>query len=225
MSRLEANKSSLFLLPMVDLNVDKICGYNNCFINTYFDDNYNIYLLFHLKNLDSFVITEIENNKNFIGSYRDNYIGTFKMQIPDIMKNDFNLFLRGHYSKFSKSFKNILNKNYSINSTIRRIINPSDDDIFNLRKALNLGNDVEISEIYDIVNYNLEKYDNMYILLKPENEQYSDLAIGFYDSAGRTTIITTIGSNIKNKEEYANNLINLLNNNKDVLNTQKFINE
>lgn len=101
-TKIVINKSLLFILPLLKLKNN----YN--IINTYLGDveedlfNNKLYILCSIEN------DLIELNNSFIKKYTTNDGTMYVMSIPDSIKNDYDWFLKGKYSKFSKESKDYL---------------------------------------------------------------------------------------------------------------------
>lgn len=100
----QLNKSAYFILPLLELNVNR----DKNFINTYLlsknhDFDFNT-LYLELYN----PIDKLERNSNYIGKFdtTDNNV-MYIFKIPDFYLSEYELFLSGQYSKFSDKAKMI----------------------------------------------------------------------------------------------------------------------
>jgi hypothetical protein len=111
--------STLFLLPSIGLQRKDILKYG--FIDAYIDDIHHephyeesIYLLFRPKDmlpLQVFIDQEYKRTKQLIEDY--DYAGGYVVavyEIPEEFKPEYNLFLKGKYSRFRKRYTDLFPK-------------------------------------------------------------------------------------------------------------------
>lgn len=111
--------TSIFMVPTLKINREELK--DNGFLNAYIKDGgkdvqykNSIYLLFNPKNLDKFKVfldSEYERTKSIIDDY--DYSGGFVVIVYELdqkFKKDFDLVMKGAYSKTSKKFQELFPK-------------------------------------------------------------------------------------------------------------------
>lgn len=144
------NKSSVFLLPMLGINLDYFKDFYNVYYKNIYDkekDVKRIYVVYKNQDLLDTMTTNIIKNVNYLDSYSIDNFTIFRYKILEIYLNDFNLFCNGSYSSFSNSYKKLILDSYSINKQeLIKILNSINTD----RKALADKFDVNIENIKEI---------------------------------------------------------------------------
>tara|TARA_R100001594_G_C4044207_1_gene263800 strand:+ start:316 stop:1053 length:738 start_codon:yes stop_codon:yes gene_type:complete len=155
-------KSSLFLLPMFG-GTRNLFMWNQLFMNCFLYEDDCIQLLYRLSKDPLFVKFEktLSKFKSFITKekFDDNFI-LFTFKVPDRQKRNYNRFMRGEYSKFSKLYKMTLLEfhSFDVDDLIGQVIFQSDSR----RKALEekLGCELpEDSELLSIVEKDKEIFN------------------------------------------------------------------
>lgn len=117
------SKSTVFLLPTIDIYLNKRPELLKYFVNAYLKDNeYSedfyrpLFLLFKVDDFKDLkwvnTQTFLRNNSNYILEYdvgvKDGeYLVMFVYQVPETFKDDYYLFKHGAYSKLSKRLKDL----------------------------------------------------------------------------------------------------------------------
>lgn len=104
------NLSRIFILPMVGINYKQI---PSNFINCYILEDYKCVLVFDkLMDYDEiyyhFMHRVMDNNPNFREYIDLEEEAIFIFNIQDRYRNDFDLFVKGAYSRFSEDYKKVL---------------------------------------------------------------------------------------------------------------------
>lgn len=156
------NRSMLLLLPMFGKTMVMLKG----IINTYlcykeFNPNKSIFVYYkqHDSYRESFVY--IYNHANIVSRTKlSEEEWLFELSIPEKWIKDYELFLEGKYSEFSKEYKELLTVNLS--STPKKhgiiIINPSDSHKQKLKAYLET--EEEVKEIFSVPNMDFETFYN-----------------------------------------------------------------
>ena len=165
----DKNKSSLFILPMLEGNRHYYM-YNTLLMNVFIGDKTNsncIILLYRFSNDPLFLRLEqnIRNSRLFKASYTPdpNYI-LFMMDVPEYHQEDFNKFKEGKYSEMNDLYKlRILNfHEMDIDGTIGQIMFKSKERKAYLEEKLQvkLNNNAELLSIMQPKNelLNLKYY-------------------------------------------------------------------
>lgn len=180
---LEWTKSTLFLLPMLNIELNKrkdiLSFFENCFIgDKEFDHDYThpIFVLLKTKDFkDYYYITTcnlFRNNKNYLMEYdvgvcEDYNLVMFVLDTPDEFKNDYYLFLQGKYSKLSEKLKNYYTQIITTKdgkSSVKNMAHMSslktDDLKLFMQQRIGLSEEVinELPELWDVPNVKREIY-------------------------------------------------------------------
>lgn len=107
------NLSRAFILPMVGINYKQLpSNFINCYVRIENDVQYCILIFDKLIDYDEifyhFMNNVNNNNKHLLetNDYEEEVVFIFR--IPELLKDDFNLFMQGKYSKFSEEYKKII---------------------------------------------------------------------------------------------------------------------
>lgn len=159
------NDSTIFLLSMLGSEKEYVDKHINTLVNVYYhseeDLDYSnsyknrIYIVF---NINEELMKDIENiskNKYYITySILDSLI-IFTFKVRDIYINDYLLFKKGKFSKFSEGYKiKLLNSYPNKKDYIRKIIYPSQQDKNQL--LIELDTKIKIDETRSIPDTNKE---------------------------------------------------------------------
>jgi len=116
--------SSIFFVPTLKINRDKLTALDNNFINGYIKDlqreeqyKDSIYLLFKPKNLDKFkdfVDSEYTRTEFIIDDYNYGDFVVLVYNLNPLYMDDFRTIMKGQYSKTSKSFQKLFPEEISI---------------------------------------------------------------------------------------------------------------
>lgn len=154
------NKSTIFLLPLLDFNRDFINKNMQSLVNIYYhceeDIDYNnnykdrVYCVFKKENFDHKKAVNMYNTPQFIGSIeKDKYL-IFIFKVPEIFLQDYLLFKKGMFSKMSNFYKARVIAEYVPPDVeyLKAILYPTDDDKHQL--SLFLGAKEKIKEVYSV---------------------------------------------------------------------------
>lgn len=171
------NKSTIFLYPLLNVNKSFISKNMMSLVNIYYhceedleyDNNYKdrIYCVFKKEGFDPVKAANIYNTEQFIGLIeRDEYL-IFVFKVPEEHIQDYELFKKGMFSKFSPSYKAKIIVEYPLDiEYLKSILYPSDKDIEQLSLFLNTKE--SIKEVYSAPNSDDEifKLSNFYKIKK-----------------------------------------------------------
>lgn len=102
----------MFVLPMCSINYK---SFPNNFINCYINDSDEIIAVFNIPEIPELFkefLSYIEDNKNYTKYEEDIDEISLYFTIPNECKENYNLFLKGKYSKFTESYKQLLCEYY-----------------------------------------------------------------------------------------------------------------
>ena len=123
-------KTSNFILPLIGNSIDFYNPYLvDCFLKeeNAEPEQYVIQAVFTWKSKPGYeqFLDYLRQNPCYRGEYQlcDGDYVIFLLEVPDLYKNDYNLFLLGKYSHFSKEAKALLLKGRSANSSMSDILN------------------------------------------------------------------------------------------------------
>ena len=149
------NKSVIFLLPMLGININKFDKFYNVYYKSIYNNDENkkrIYIVYENKFINNTIINEISNIPYYLDNYNLDSFIIFRFKVPELYISDFILFCNGCYSRFSSNYKQLLLTSYSINKTeLNKILNPLDKDRKELANKFDV-NQVDIVEIYPILD-------------------------------------------------------------------------
>lgn len=150
-------KSKLFVFPMLQIRLIHENRNLSYFIDLSLHNDYEFVLTFENSEYDllRMDLQKIMNSVNYNGflSKDDNEINLY-MRIPDEFKRDYEKFLEGKYSKFTKRFKDVLTNVYYEDRfsgfednglpkfSVYDVIYPNDDCINRLAKALSTNDSI-----------------------------------------------------------------------------------
>lgn len=166
------NKSSIFLLPMLGINLDLFKSFYDVYYQSTNEDKNNkenkkIYLVYKTENINIELINPIINSIHYLNTYNLDGFTIIRYKVPLNYLKDFKLFCRGKYNSFSNEYKNLLLRSYKTNKTeLEKILNTLPQTKEELAKRLNVNID-SVKEVYSIpdeieetfsasVNYKLE---------------------------------------------------------------------
>ena len=114
------NYCCAFILPMVNINHKNL---PSNFINGYINDNYEVFLVFEKSDDNDIIFNHFLNNakvKNmcFLNIINNNDEIIVKYKVPEKHYDNFNLFIKGKYSKFDDEYKKII-VSYFGNTTVK----------------------------------------------------------------------------------------------------------
>lgn len=152
-NNLKKSKTSRFILPMYGQPLFKNSPLNYYLINSYFDKDNHIYVVFDNINDDklTLIIYNLTCDPNYIdSSYADDNMEVIlKLKIPKEFEADFTNFKQGKFTKFSTKFKKLLEESYGRVSSRKERDKLSGKPIIKVFDAIN-----PIDEKYkDIANY------------------------------------------------------------------------
>lgn len=150
-------KSKLFVFPMLQIRLIHENRNLSYFIDLSLHNDYEFVLTFENSEYDllRMDLQKIMNSVNYNGflSKDDNEINLY-MKVPDEFKRDYEKFLEGKYSKFTKRFKDVLTNVYYEGRfsgfednglpkfSVYDVIYPNDDCINRLAKALSTDDSI-----------------------------------------------------------------------------------
>ena len=150
-------KSKLFVFPMLQIRLIHENRNLSYFIDLSLHNDYEFVLTFENSEYDllRMDLQKIMNSVNYNGflSKDDNEINLY-MKVPDEFKRDYEKFLEGKYSKFTKRFKDVLTNVYYEDRfsgfednglpkfSVYDVIYPNDDCINRLAKALSTDDSI-----------------------------------------------------------------------------------
>jgi hypothetical protein len=139
------NKSAIFLLPMLDINLNAFSNFYNVYYKTIFNNDERIYVVYKDISIDTNNI--ISRSRFYITNYDVDGFKVYIFKIPNEYTDDFKLFYNGKYNSFSTRFKEVLLKTYKIKKgELNKILNSLPED----RKALADKFDVKIEDINEV---------------------------------------------------------------------------
>ncbi len=171
------NKSTIFLLPLLDFNRDFINKNMQSLVNIYYhceeDIDYNnsykdkVYCVFKKDSFDHKKAVNMYNTPQFIGNIeKDNYL-IFIFKVPEIFLNDYELFKKGMFSKMSAFYKARVIAEYVPPDVeyLKAILDPTDKDKQQL--SLFLGLREQVKEVYSVPETSEEifKLSNFYKII------------------------------------------------------------
>lgn len=120
-NNLKKNKSGYFIFPMFGYHLTNNSPLNYYLINTYISKDYKFYIAFDNSDNDALamIIYQLQQYPEYKDCWfdDDNKEVVLEFDINDRYKWDFDMFIKGQYSKFSESFKKELVKFYGNKST------------------------------------------------------------------------------------------------------------
>lgn len=150
-------KSKLFIFPMLGIRLIHENRNNTYFIDLSLYKDYEFVLTFENSEYDllKMDLRKIMSSVNYNGflSKDVNEINLY-MKIPDEFKRDYEKFLEGKYSKFTKRFKDLLTNTYYEDGitgfeanglprlSVHDVIYPSEESINRLAQALSIGDSI-----------------------------------------------------------------------------------
>ncbi len=164
------NKSSVFLLPILGINLRFFKKFYNVYYKTIYDkdrDIKRIYVVYKNEDLLDEVNTNITKATCYMDKYYIDSFTIFRYKVPELYLKDFILFCNGKYNNFSTRYKELLLFSYAVDKQeLEKILNSLPKD----RQALADKFDVSIEDIKEIYpipdeieetftianNYNLE---------------------------------------------------------------------
>lgn len=171
------NRSTIFLLPMLDFNKNFIFENYNQLVNIYYhceeDIDYNneykdrLYTVFKKGDIDYTKAANLYNTPQFIGTIEKGDYFIFIFKIPDIFLEDYLLFKKGMFSKMSKVYKAKLFIEYPGDvDYLKAILYPTEKDIAQL--SLFLNSREKLTEVYSKPETSEEtfKLSNFYKIVK-----------------------------------------------------------
>ncbi len=104
------NKCNPFILPMVGINYRNL---PSNFINSYISKDYHVIMVFDKTDeYDEIFYHFLDRTRNNIRWYRSSEEDideiSLVFEIPEIYKNNFDLFMLGRYTEFTESYKGVL---------------------------------------------------------------------------------------------------------------------
>lgn len=164
MDDLDFNISTDFFLPVlgIDLAITGTTGYLNSYVNcpdlTDILIKNPVYILYNTEDLDlnmERVYEDLINNKNFILEQRlDKYHILFCFSIPEKYSKDYELIIRGKYSKTSSSFKEIFSNDNITDLWQYKILYRDPEYMKDLEHRIGIifNSDCEIYDKIDMIN-------------------------------------------------------------------------
>jgi len=170
------NLCCTFVLPMCEINYR---SFPSNFINAYLNDNYQILVIFekHSENRTFETFADyIKSNKNYKGSFEEEDEVILIFDIPNRNKENYDLFIDGKFSKFTKEFKSLLCNYYGTQSekntykvTEYNTIYP--EKFKRQQIADRLGVSIsDIEEVMDKPDLNKEQYKSINQIIEQTNK-------------------------------------------------------
>lgn len=147
------NKTTYFLLPLLEVNRINISRW---LINSYLgnsekeDLNHRYWIFIELDDKVQIeyptILVQLEEHKQYINHYNTKDSIVYVLEIPDKYKVDYDNFIIGKYSKFSKEAKDIVLQSLTREvDYYKNVLNPTQEDFLRLYKFLI----IEISNKFD----------------------------------------------------------------------------
>lgn len=148
-NKLNKNKSAKYVLPMFDQPLFKNSPLDYYLINSYYDKEDFIYIVFDNGSDDTLtkLIYNLTCHPNYIDSNYgdDNKEIIIKMEVPEKFKVDFESFKQGKFTKFTQRYKKILSEYFG------RVSSRKERD----------SSGKPIIKIFDAINPTKEKYQDI----------------------------------------------------------------
>lgn len=163
------NKTTYFLLPLLEVNRINISRW---LINSYLgnsekeDLNHRYWIFIELNDKVQIeyptILVQLEESKQYINHYNTKDSVVYVMEIPDKYKSDYDSFIMGKYSKFSKEAKDIIIQSLTKDvSYYKEVLNPQQEDFKRIAEFLT----IEICSKFEDTNMKI-KYHNQEIYEK-----------------------------------------------------------
>lgn len=152
---LDKTKTTTFILPTLGYTPK---WYGDGLINCYITggrSSPNIVLIFDLNfnEHSTEILLKLDGNENYLRSYIDVDELVYEFKIPDKFKQDFNHFINGDYSKFTKLLKDVLDITYGKDHLVHAVIYPEVDVITKICKKLGVDK-LPKNEVFSIIDNN-----------------------------------------------------------------------
>lgn len=151
--KIKKNKSSVFLLPMLGINLNLFKNFYNVYNQSVYEKNNEdrkIYIVYKTENINQEILNSISKSVYYLDNKDIDSFTIIRYRVPSIYLNDFKLFCNGKYNSFSKEYKNLLLKCYSINKVeFEKILNTLPKTKQELAEKFNV-NIEDIKEVYSI---------------------------------------------------------------------------